>query len=196
MSHNQYLDKHLLEFLPRNLDGYEILDAACGYGTIGHLIRMRTEGTPIIAGVDIWKPYIQKLDKLKIYNKLFVADIKDLPFKDEWFDFTIAFEYIEHEDYLDSFKGLNELIRVTKGLLIVSTPDGETDQDDADGNEYQRHKFAWNEELLKIFGFKTMRVPMYPMNRITRLLRRFKPRTDHIVVGWLWAENKTSINDF
>jgi len=50
-----------------------------------------------------------------------IADIRKLPFENERFDCVLAFEIIEHIPFSDVLKALDELIRVSKKHVILST---------------------------------------------------------------------------
>lgn len=51
-----------------------------------------------------------------------VADIRQLPFKDNTFDTTCAFEVLEHIPFSDFEQGLKEILRTTKQYTIISLP--------------------------------------------------------------------------
>lgn len=52
----------------------------------------------------------------------YVADIRELPFKDNSYDVVIACEILEHIPWEDVDKALNELHRVSKKYVIISIP--------------------------------------------------------------------------
>jgi ubiquinone/menaquinone biosynthesis C-methylase UbiE len=51
-----------------------------------------------------------------------VADIRNLPFKDNTYDVVIAYEIIEHIPWVDVAKALQELRRVSKRYVLISIP--------------------------------------------------------------------------
>jgi len=51
-----------------------------------------------------------------------VADVRNLPFKDNEFDVVCAFQMIEHIPWEDVPQALSELGRVSKGRVIISIP--------------------------------------------------------------------------
>lgn len=52
----------------------------------------------------------------------YVADVKKLPFSDNEFDVSLAFEILEHIPFSDFKIGLSELTRVSKKYVIISIP--------------------------------------------------------------------------
>ncbi|HEX4719712.1 MAG TPA: class I SAM-dependent methyltransferase [Thermoleophilaceae bacterium] len=53
-----------------------------------------------------------------------VADVRRLPFEDRSFDAVVALDLLEHVPPSDRAKALGELVRVTRGRLIVACPAG------------------------------------------------------------------------
>lgn len=101
----------------------KILDVGCGTGAYFKYFK----GDEIF-GVDLEEKYLRAIDKKKYPNKKIVlkkADIRNLPFKDNTFDFvmsSLVLEYMQTEK--DFKKAISELQRVLKkdGMLIVTTP--------------------------------------------------------------------------
>jgi len=52
----------------------------------------------------------------------YVADIRELPFKDNSFDAILACEILEHIPFKDVPKALGELRRITKKYVVISIP--------------------------------------------------------------------------
>lgn len=122
MSHRPQLDSEILSILPENLEGKTILDYGMGYGTWGFLIRTRKNGYPYIVGTDLFKDYINRHRNLGIYNEVYQKDILNTGFEDGSFDIVLACEIIEHLDKPDGYKLLDEAERLSKELVIFSTP--------------------------------------------------------------------------
>jgi SAM-dependent methyltransferase len=70
MSHHPLLNEHVLNLLPSKIDGLVILDVGCGYGEWGFFIRTRKVGLPYMIGADIWRPHLERLCPLGIYEGL------------------------------------------------------------------------------------------------------------------------------
>ena len=111
--------------------GYRILDIGCGSGR--HTCHAYRYDDVLAVGADLnFDDVIEAKKQLKLHDKLgehgdghwvlSVADVKNLPFKDNYFDVVICAEVMEHipEDRL----AVREVIRVLKpgNTLVVSVP--------------------------------------------------------------------------
>ena len=111
--------------------GYRILDVGCGSGR--HTCAAYRFKNVIAIGADIsHAELVTAKDRLKLHERLgengggvwglSMADVKNLPFKDDFFDLVIFSEVLEHiaEDESAAF----EIIRVLKPghTLVVSVP--------------------------------------------------------------------------
>ncbi len=111
-----------LDTLTKVLHGYHfanILDAGCGDGQIGRLLKdsMHVD----VYGIDISKKGVALARKKGLKAK--VADMsKKIPFGDAMFDLVISSATIEHVPNPDVF--LKEIYRVLNpgGIVLISTP--------------------------------------------------------------------------
>lgn len=93
-----------LELKPKN-----ILEVGCGNKTVSSYLKQ--------SGCMI--------DTCDINQNLepdYVADIRELPFKNNSYSLVTAYEVLEHIPWSDIDKGLNELKRVSKRYVIISLP--------------------------------------------------------------------------
>jgi len=95
----------------------KILDISCG---TGELLK-RFEGKAELYGIDISEEML-KVAKIKLGAKanLQTGDVHNLPFEDNYFDYTLSTEAFHH--YYDQRKALQEMVRVTKkgGKVIIT----------------------------------------------------------------------------
>jgi SAM-dependent methyltransferase len=102
--------------------GKRVLDAACGEG-YGSAHLARTAKTVI--GVDVSKEAISHAsERYQAENLEFqLADVCNLPFKDDEFECVVSFETLEHLE--DQSGLLKEFRRVLEpgGFLLISSPD-------------------------------------------------------------------------
>jgi ubiquinone/menaquinone biosynthesis C-methylase UbiE len=168
MSHNPLTTNYIMRLLPQNLEAKSILDCACGYGIWGFNIRIKFQETPQLIGFDIFKPYVDKLKKLKIYDQVFHADILNIPFPDNSFDVVLAAEVIEHLNKKDGYQMMQEVERVAKDLIIITTPEGWHKQGSYDKNKYQMHRSGWKVKEFENEGYKVI---TYDKQELTRLLK-------------------------
>lgn len=107
-------------FIPKNKK-LKILDAGCGEG---HLIKILCENNinNQYYGIDITKIALKDAIKRNPLATILYQDITDIKFNNDYFDFIICSDVIEHVIYYND--GLNELKRVVKnnGYIILCIP--------------------------------------------------------------------------
>jgi len=94
----------------------KVLDISCG---TGELLK-KLEGKAELHGIDLSQEMLSKARaKLSQNVKLRKADVHDLPFKDNFFDYVISTEAFHH--YYDQQKAVREMARIIKsgGKVIV-----------------------------------------------------------------------------
>jgi SAM-dependent methyltransferase len=96
MSHHPLLNEHILKLIPSQLDNKSILDVGCGYGEWGFLIRTRKQGSPFLIGLDIWMPYLKRLNSLTVYDLLIRAALPYIPLRQKSVNISLACEILEH----------------------------------------------------------------------------------------------------
>jgi 2-polyprenyl-3-methyl-5-hydroxy-6-metoxy-1,4-benzoquinol methylase len=135
--------------------GVSILDVGCGKHSPLTLIAHHYKFE--VVGLDIFEPYLKETKNKGVYQNVILADARYLPFKDKGFKAVTCIEVLEHVEKEDGEKILDELERVSRWLVLVSTPIGESMQHAYEGNPYQEHKYIWSVEELKARGFKMIR---------------------------------------
>jgi SAM-dependent methyltransferase len=145
--------------------GSSILDVGCGYGKWGFLAKKYFWQTmdgdftsqPIVYGLELFYKHLQTVKHHKIYDELINADALNLPFKDNVFDTTIATEVLEHLEKNDGRQFLDEIERVSRRCLIISTPNYEDLREGREGvdgyNPYEAHRSHWTLKELRRAGF-------------------------------------------
>lgn len=190
MSHHIVLDAEIRKLLPSHLGNKTVLDVACGFGHWAYFITIYYNKKPFICGLDVWKPYLIKLQTTSLYDDLVHANGLKLPFKSRCFDFVLACEVIEHLPKLSGPSFIKEMERVCKSRLIMTTPDGFWHQTDlsTNPNPYDAHRSAWNMKSFAERGFHVKRAfglprTLYIVDRIRRvLLRQPKPIVE--IIAW------------
>jgi len=176
MSHHSSIDKSVIDKIPDDLDGITILDVGCGYGVWNLLIRVKKRGIPIIIGLDIYLPYLQKLKKIKLYNGLVWADARYLPFRsDKPFNITLASEILEHLKKDEGMMVLNRLMHLSN-KIIISTPYGFLRTFGVDNNKYQLHKSSWAPQDFHLKGLDTQIVYSIGLDKLLRKIDKIRNR--------------------
>ncbi len=128
-----------------------ILDVGCGRTSA--LMKIRKGSFRI--GIDIYKPYIEEIKGFSVHDGYCLCDVRELPFKSKSFDCAIATEILEHLEKQEAFKMLQEIERVTRKKILMTTPNcflatypGPYDNPD------ETHLSGWFYDELKNMGFK------------------------------------------
>ena len=100
--------------------GGRFLEVGCGMAP--HCLLARSKPGSEIWGLDLADTLIEKLKKEYRDINYIVGDGNNLPFKDDYFDYLVIGEFLEHME--DPEKTLTELFRVIKkgGVLALSVP--------------------------------------------------------------------------
>lgn len=145
--------KHcLLYLLSKEIDDeWTILDVGCG--RCSPLKEIKKESYKV--GLDHYEPYISKSKEQSIHNKYVLGDVRALPFKYKTFECAIATEVLEHLNKEDGLKMLQEMERVAKRKIILTTPNGflRTYAGPEDNPE-ETHLCGYTVDELKKIGFK------------------------------------------
>lgn len=137
----------------------KILDLGFGYGYFEQEIKEK-KGNYELYGIDISSYAVERARK-KYGKNFFVGSILKLPFKDNFFDYVISLECLEHIESNKIFKILSEIKRVLKirGKAIFSVPINEKYTENFNPNNHLRRysERLFIQELL-IAGFKIEKV--------------------------------------
>ena len=69
---------------------------------------------------------VETLDLDPELNPDHVGSATTLPFEKDQYDVLCAFQMLEHLNYEDSLKAFSEMVRVSKGFIVISLPDVRT----------------------------------------------------------------------
>lgn len=112
------LDIVFNELLPKSIAGKKLLDAGCG---TGHFSKVAIEKGAIVTSMDIGERLLEKVAE-KCNSERVLGSVLEMPFSDNYFDFVISSEVIEHTKA--PYKALREFYRVLKpnGTLALTVP--------------------------------------------------------------------------
>lgn len=133
-----------------------ILDVGCGQGMPMTLIKIRMQ-VPYSVGVDLFKPYLEDLKKRKLHDKYVLADVRKMKFSEKSFDISFASDVLEHMSKKDAWKLLEDMERITRKQVIVTTSLGYFYHPAVDGNPLQLHKSGYQPEEFQKRGYKTFK---------------------------------------
>lgn len=145
------------------IDGDRVLDLGCGFGKWGTLLKScwfdtahhtATErlAPAFVAGLDRHRPNLARLRGRDEYHGLAQGDACRLPFADKSFDVVLAVELIEHLMEEEGMQLLQEMQRVAKKSVILSTPQY-PERRAGNANPYEWHRSIWTIAKLRTQGF-------------------------------------------
>ena len=151
--------------LVRQIKPESILDVGIGFGKWGHLFR---EYTDILAaerdppryqrpnwkvridGIEGHAAYVTDMHRY-LYDDIHVGDACTiLPFLQRY-DLIFMGDIIEHLEKEQGSKLLRDAIAKANKAVVVSTPRGDTGQEDLCGNELERHRSVWSAKEFRAF---------------------------------------------
>ncbi|UCG89592.1 MAG: class I SAM-dependent methyltransferase [Candidatus Heimdallarchaeota archaeon] len=164
--------QHVCNIIPRKLDGLKILDCGIGFGEMAFRLRThyRFRGTPFIVGLDLHESYVLLHSTLGLYDKVYNCSVIDIPYAENFFDIVLALELIEHLSKEDGLKMLNEVERVSRGQVIITTPHGFTATRERGGNPHMEHISGWHPKDFTDRGYSVRLIDPRMMTRSTRLV--------------------------
>jgi hypothetical protein len=158
---------HLVQQLrPRS-----ILDVGIGFGKFGHLFREYTdiqaaEHDPRRYARENWKVRIDGIEGYAayvtdahryLYDDIHIGDARQVLATLPRYDLVFMGDVIEHFDKDDGRRLLADALDRATQAVIVSTPKSETGQEDACGNEFERHRSLWSAQDFRDFGGATVK---------------------------------------
>ena len=141
-----------LNIIWRKLDkkAKTILDVGCGDGSLMALLNYGRRFK--VTGVDLYKPYLEKAKKTKVYKKVVLEDVRKLDFGDKSFDIVFCSQVIEHLTKEEGERLIENLEKIAKKQVIITTTVGFFPYDPFEGkdeNPFQTHKSRWQPEEFK-----------------------------------------------
>lgn len=146
----------ILEAIPVNCES--LVDLGCGRGIIGALCRIYRAPRRLV-GVDGFEPYLAFCRQMRFYDEAIAVDLREgrLPFREKEFQIATCIEVIEHLPKDTGKILLDELERIA-ACVIVTTPGIWFEQDDYDGNPFQRHVSLWKTSEFRARGYQVQGV--------------------------------------
>ena len=152
MSHPYEYHNFVLREIPRSSDRLTILDAGCGMGIWGYLLKVSRQASVRLVGIDLALPYLSFVKQRNVYDALVRGDLTRLPFQDKTFDYVLAVEVLEHLPKNQGRKFVSELERCCRKKIILTTPNGFRPQE-VPGVITEKHLSGWTVDELRSFGF-------------------------------------------
>lgn len=109
-------------------------------------------------GIDIWPPYVDFQNRKGNYNKCQLGDILDMRLPEKAYDAVVMCDVLEHlpREKVEQIDLLARLERCAIKKVILFTPNGFIENDELDGDPYQKHLSAWEPEDYLQRGYKVV----------------------------------------
>lgn len=149
-----------------------VLDVGVGMGQYGFLLRMNLENLNLfriegahatqrpreewnvrIDGIEGYAGYFTPVHEY-VYNRILVGDALQMlaTIPDATYELVLAIDILEHFEKDQGFAFLRELQRVSRGAVLVSTPQDFHHQE-VEANPLENHRSHWEEQDLRNAGF-------------------------------------------
>ncbi len=139
------------------------LDIGAGFGKYGFLSREYLElwdgrnnyhdRQRKIHGIEVFEDYITPIHDF-IYDRMYIGNAIDiLPTLKEQYDLILLIDILEHFDFNEGLRILQECSTRGRNILI-SVPNYLGHQKDAFGNTFETHKFHWKRYHFKRYNKK------------------------------------------
>ena len=114
------------------------LGRSLGLRFVGLLSKPSENCTFSLVGLDLQKPLLYRVEHTGLYSHLVYADVRQLPLKELVFNFTLAFQILEHQTSKDADVMLAKIEIATQERQIIATPLCFEKQDLVEENPFQR----------------------------------------------------------
>lgn len=103
--------------------------------------------------MDLEARYLNHVRKYRIYDDLVRCDIRMIPLREGCFDLVLATEVIEHLPKTEGVLLINQLKRICRKRIVLTTPNGHYTQGPIEGVATEQHISAWSTTELRRLGF-------------------------------------------
>jgi len=128
-----------------------LLDVGCGQGIPAQMIRKRRR--LFMVGLDGFLPNVKQCKQRNIHDDYVLSDARFLPFGDHSFDICLSLQVIEHLEKSQGSHLINEVERIAKNQIIITTPLGFLPHDEIYGNPLELHRSGWEPREFEEMGY-------------------------------------------
>ncbi len=147
------LEQQYVKQLGKHVDAdcSSLLDVGCGFNSP---VRMLPHRPKRLVGVDGFQPVIEQSREAGIHDEYLQASILEIDkcLETNSFDCVLASDLIEHLTKEDGLKLLTQMETISKGKVIVYTPNGFLPQGVEYDNPMPRHISGWTVKEMRERG--------------------------------------------
>lgn len=149
------------------------LDIGCGWRS--PLSKIAGRRSTELVGADIFKPYLRKAVSNRTHDHFVLCESTTLPFANGSFDVVAALDVIEHLGPAHGSHLIDEMCRVSRKRIVITTMNGFLRQSEYDQNPYQVHRSGWTVQTLRKMGFHVIGLRGFKLLRGERATPRIMP---------------------
>lgn len=150
--------------------GADILDLGCGTGILFDILRRRVGDKGTITGVDFSLEMARKAHRNFPFDNINVvdADVSNLPFKDDSFDFAVSFSAFDNfADKLGTLREVHRVLKANARLCIIHLVSSKelSEQHHREGGLLAEDELPSAESMAELFDdshFRTVRIEDHP----------------------------------
>jgi len=117
-----------------------VLDVGAGSGTYAALLRDVVLPDAHFTAIEIWEPYVEQFNLLKLYDKVIVGNVLEVLPIEEPYDLAIFGDVLEHMTAADAIWAVE---RFAWEHAIISIPVMPYPQGEYAGNTFEEHISTW-----------------------------------------------------
>jgi hypothetical protein len=175
-----------------------LLELGVGFGKWGHVFReyleitqsfddferYRKENWTIrIDGIEGYAPYITDAHRY-IYTNIYIGDFCELIKTADTYDVVFMGDVLEHVPKEKAYELLDNCLAKANKAVILTTPLGFCKQDDACGNEFERHQSGWEAADFERYDRRVVKV----MEDNYLFVVLLKPNVELPILNWRYHQ--------
>lgn len=150
--------------------GSDILDLGCGTGVLFDILRRRIGEKGTVTGVDFSIEMVRQAHRNFPFENINVvdADVSNLPFKDDMFDFAVSFSAFDNfADKLGTLREVHRVLKPNARLCIIHLVSSKelSEQHHKEGGVLAEDELPSAERMAELFTdskFRTVRIEDHP----------------------------------
>jgi len=137
---------------PYLADCSTVLDIGCGPQSI--VGRSGASGYRV--GLDIFRGCLAEGARNRTHEDFVQGDVARLCFRPGSFDAVVSLEVLEHLSKEQGTKLISSMESIAEKVVLLTTPNGFVEQEELEGNPFQRHLSGWTPEEFEALGFEVI----------------------------------------
>lgn len=173
MSHDQLLNKPILEILARHPGIRRVLDVGAGRGSWGYHIKAGLGKKISMLAIEKWPDNCDIIEATGLYTHVINDDALNLAdyYGVNTVDVVLASQVLEHLTRNQGLKLIKIMKSIASRLVIITTPLGFMDVTaENNPNPFERHLSGWTEADFQVLGFLTEVLDMRPLTRSIKIV--------------------------